>query len=358
MPLNVQEREQVGSPQKRVGTGMELRDIRDYRPGDARRNIVWKHSVRHRKLLCREFESESQMSSYLLLDIGSSMRQGELGRRPLDYASEVILAFAKSILAGHDALGLICFDSEIFRHEPTSNAPQQLQRILLHLEALNQIIDARFSDLSLNQIASKISGFLFHEQLVARDGGVQVPGLRQSVEYAWHMVWKHPDLQFPPHWKSDQHLIDSVLRTFCKAVGIELPYHNQQWNHLKSVGLQKSIDTASENLASGQMIVVISDFDDIFHWDGIFRSLKKARLRRQHLLFLCPFSPWFEDAPLPTSAKDITLRNIFTLEQWRRHKEIERHAAQYRIPLLSLDPLTSPAALLQRLQRLRQSARL
>ena len=43
-------------PQK--GEGTEFEALRDYAPGLDNRFIDWKHSARHRKLVCKEFRTE------------------------------------------------------------------------------------------------------------------------------------------------------------------------------------------------------------------------------------------------------------------------------------------------------------
>ncbi len=357
--LRLIQREQSGAPQKRAGAGTELRDIRDYRPGDARRNIVWKHSVRLQKLLCREFESETLMSSYLLLDIGQSMRQGIPGHRPIDYANEVVAAFSKASLASRDAVGLISFDGEIFRHDNAASGQRQLHRILLHLEELHQITDYPFSQMRLSHLAGWVGRFLFREGLLSRQDGQLPPTHHETVAYVWDLVWRHPELGFPKGWESDRQLVDKVLRYACRVLGIELPYRYHQWVTQKAVGLQESIEKASSSLHAGQLIAVLSDLDDIIHWDGILRSLKLVRQRRQHLVFLCPFTPWFEaEEAIRDQEQDKMLREIFILEQWRRRQRVERLAGQWHIPILSLEPKVAPATLLYRLQRLRFGGRL
>ncbi|TNE47077.1 MAG: DUF58 domain-containing protein [Deltaproteobacteria bacterium] len=357
--LRVMMREQTGAPQRRAGAGTELRDIRDYQAGDARRNIVWKHSVRLQKLLCREFESETLMSSYLILDIGQSMRQGVPGSRPIDYASEVVAAFSKASLDARDAVGLISYDGEIYRHDMLSTGQKQLQKILLHLEELPQMTEPKFAYMRLSHLAAWVGSFLYREGLLSRQGGQMAPSNHQTVAYIWDLVWRHPDLNFPKKWDSDRDLVEVVLRLFCKVVGIELPYRYHEWVTQKVVGLQTSLEHASNSLHAGQMIAVLSDMDDIIHWDGLVRTIKLIRQRRQHLVFLSPFSPWFEhEGAIRDTTQDKMLREIFTLEQWRRRRRLERLTGKWGIPILSMEPSVAPAALLKRLQRLRLGGRL
>lgn len=358
-PLRLEMREQPGAPQKRVGAGTELRDIRDYQPGDSRRNIVWKHSVRLQKLLCREFESETLMTSYLLFDMGQSMRQGTPGQRPIDYATEVVAAFCKASLAAKDAVGLVSFDGEIYRHSRADVGEQQFHRILLHLEDIHQVTDAEFAHMRLSHLASWVGHFLYREGLISQKHGQLPPSNYQTVAYLWDLFWRHPTLTFPQHWDSDRQLVEKVLRYFCRVIGLELPYRYHQWVTQKSVGLQQSLEQASSSLHAGQLIAVFSDLDDILHWDGILRVFKLIRQRRQHLVLLCPFSPWFEQQePEQKNAQDDMLRDIFTLDMWRHRQRVQRLAKKWGIPILSMEPEVAPVALLKRLQTLRWGGRI
>ena len=347
--------QQNGAPQKRRGTGTDLRDIREYLPGDSRRSIVWKHSLRHQKLLCRDFESEAPIHTYLLLDIGQSMREGNIGERKLDYACEVVSVFAKQALAQRDSVGLISFDGQIFHHDLPGNKKVQFQKILLHLEKLHQISEPDFSALGLNELCEWVSHHLFCEGLLAAQGGKEKPALRPTVEYVWDYIQQNPDLHFPKKWGSQQELIDIVLRSFCKDVGLELPYRYHQWVTRKSNGLADSIEEALKHLRGGQLLVVISDFGDILHWDGIFNALRLAKQRRHHIIFLSPFSPWFirEDGPNKDSTAAV-LQEILTLEQWTWRKRVQRSVGSLGIPVISADSKDAPIVLLDRLRRLRQ----
>ncbi len=49
--------------QRQLGDGSEFDALRDYQPGFDRRAIDWKHSARHRRLVCKEFRSERNTRS-------------------------------------------------------------------------------------------------------------------------------------------------------------------------------------------------------------------------------------------------------------------------------------------------------
>jgi uncharacterized protein (DUF58 family) len=58
----------------RPGSGSELLDLRDYRPGDPPKTIAWKVSARRDRLITKEFESEVPVRCTLFVDTSSSVR--------------------------------------------------------------------------------------------------------------------------------------------------------------------------------------------------------------------------------------------------------------------------------------------
>jgi len=71
--------EQIGLLQRpRRGEGMEFQQLREYREGDTPRQIDWKASARHGKLVSREYQDERNQQIVFLLDCGSRMQGREV----------------------------------------------------------------------------------------------------------------------------------------------------------------------------------------------------------------------------------------------------------------------------------------
>ncbi|MBX7106276.1 MAG: DUF58 domain-containing protein, partial [Gemmataceae bacterium] len=68
---------------RRPGTGSELLELRDYRPGDPPRQIAWKISARRDTLITREYESEVPLRCTLVIDSSAASRRGPAGKTPL-----------------------------------------------------------------------------------------------------------------------------------------------------------------------------------------------------------------------------------------------------------------------------------
>jgi len=92
---------------KKVGSGIEFADHRDYTPGDDFRYIDWNIYGRMKKLLLRLFEEEEDLTIYLMLDASKSMTMGRPSK--FDYARRVVAALAYIGLANLDRVNIIPF---------------------------------------------------------------------------------------------------------------------------------------------------------------------------------------------------------------------------------------------------------
>ena len=101
--------------QQEKGEGSEFDALRDYVPGLDSRFIDWKHSARHRKLLCKEFRIERNHPIVLAFDTGHLMIEPVDGLPRLDHAINAGLLLAWISLQGGDLVGLFGFD-EVLRH--------------------------------------------------------------------------------------------------------------------------------------------------------------------------------------------------------------------------------------------------
>lgn len=123
--------------QKQLGDGSEFDALRDYQPGFDRRAIDWKHSARHRRLVCKEFRSERNHQIILALDTGHLMREPIGGVPRLDHAINAALLLSYASLKGGDRVGLFGFDASVrLRAEPLGGVDRfpRLQRMTAALD--------------------------------------------------------------------------------------------------------------------------------------------------------------------------------------------------------------------------------
>ena len=103
---------------KKIGSGVEFADHRDYAPGDDFRYLDFHAYQRFDKLLVRLFEEEEDLSIYFIVDASSSMGFGD-GRK-LRHAKRLCAALAYVGLANLDRVSIVTANDQLSgRLEPT-----------------------------------------------------------------------------------------------------------------------------------------------------------------------------------------------------------------------------------------------
>jgi len=97
---------------RRPGSGSELLDLRDYRPGDPPKMIAWKPSARRDKLITKEFENDVPVRCVLFLDTSEGVRLGPPGNTLLTRMAGVAAAVAQASAGNRDLVGLTTFDEQ------------------------------------------------------------------------------------------------------------------------------------------------------------------------------------------------------------------------------------------------------
>jgi uncharacterized protein (DUF58 family) len=113
-----------------VGFSVEFASHREYAQGDDLRHVNWKLFARTNRLYVKQFDAETNMNLYLLLDVSSSMQCRSLGISKLEYGTALAAALTHLALKQHDAVGLVLLADEVLAHLPPRARPHQLQEIL------------------------------------------------------------------------------------------------------------------------------------------------------------------------------------------------------------------------------------
>jgi len=113
-----------------VGFSVEFASHREYAQGDDLRHVNWKLYARQKRLYVKQFDAETNMNLYLLLDVSSSMECKSLGVSKLEYGAALAAALTHLALKQHDAVGLILLADEVLAHLPPRARPHQLHEIL------------------------------------------------------------------------------------------------------------------------------------------------------------------------------------------------------------------------------------
>lgn len=117
------------------GSSIEFVEHRQYYPGDEIRHIDWRAYGKTGKYYVKEYEDETNLRCYLLVDASGSMAYSGSTLSKYDYARQLAAALGFLLLQQRDACGLITFDTKIRdRFNPSANA-QNFQRLVKMLEA-------------------------------------------------------------------------------------------------------------------------------------------------------------------------------------------------------------------------------
>ena len=113
-----------------VGFSVEFASHREYAPGDDLRHVNWKLFARQKRLYVKEFDAETNLNLYIVLDISRSMDCANSGISKLEYGSALAAALAHLALKQRDAVGITLYADEVVAHLEPKAKPQQLDEVL------------------------------------------------------------------------------------------------------------------------------------------------------------------------------------------------------------------------------------
>lgn len=117
------------------GFSVEFTEHRAYMPGDDIKRIDWKAYGKTDRFYIKQFEEETNLKSYLLVDASRSMAFASGGRlQKFSYAAYCASALAYLMIEQRDAVGLTLFDESIRVSLPPRGTRLYLKQILTELE--------------------------------------------------------------------------------------------------------------------------------------------------------------------------------------------------------------------------------
>ncbi|HVX15659.1 MAG TPA: DUF58 domain-containing protein [Pirellulales bacterium] len=142
------------SPQR--GYSIEFAEHREYTPGVDPRHIDWRVFGRRDKLYVKQYEEETSLRCYLLVDKSASMgykSDGPLTK--LEYASYLAASLAYLMAFQHDAIGLITYDTRVRDLVPPRQGPGHLRVIMERLEAAQTGDETNLSE-TFHELAERL----------------------------------------------------------------------------------------------------------------------------------------------------------------------------------------------------------
>jgi len=116
------------------GFSVEFEEHREYSPGDEIRRIDWKALGKFDRYFIKEYEDETNLRAYLLLDASASMNYASDGITKFDYACTLTASLAYLILKQQDAAGVVTFSNRVEAFIPPRAKRDYLTQILHALE--------------------------------------------------------------------------------------------------------------------------------------------------------------------------------------------------------------------------------
>ncbi len=255
-------------PDKVPGTGDDLRELREHQPGDPFKHIAWKASAARGHLMARTFEREQTRSMFVVLETGATMRDGVPGRGPLDQAMDLCHSLAEVCARTHDPLGLALVDGRVIDARPVLEGLAALQSTDRALLDLRRAVAEDLAPLSESQLLATVVHYL---RAVARvplpewhdnsHDNEQLAHVRQRTVMA--ALARLPERERQPLLRGPEPSVRadlSILRRFCRAMDVPLPYRGALPAPARVAGLVAGVRAAMTARKGPYALVVISDF--------------------------------------------------------------------------------------------------
>lgn len=141
------------SPYK--GFSVEFAEHKSYFPGDDIRYIDWKLYGRTDKFFIKQFEEDTNLRSYIVVDTSLSMGYGNPDETKLDYAGFLAVALGYLMLTQRDSVGLLTFNRTIVNFTPPRSGLAHLQYLMNSLESAQPSSQTKICH-ALQYLASRI----------------------------------------------------------------------------------------------------------------------------------------------------------------------------------------------------------
>lgn len=117
------------------GASVEFAEHKEYAPGDDLRRLDWKALGKFDRYYVREYEDETELRAYLLVDCSGSMGYGQPLTK-LQYAAVLAGALAYLLTRQRDSPALVAFADDVISYLPPRGRATQLAVLLRALDAL------------------------------------------------------------------------------------------------------------------------------------------------------------------------------------------------------------------------------
>ncbi len=153
----------------RHGFAVEFAQHREYAPGDDIKHLDWKVFGRTERYAIKQYEQETNLIAWLIVDGSESMRYSSGGRTKYEFASLAAAALGYLILQQTDSIGLAIYADRVERYLRPSARGTTHFRELLTLLSQGPTATAAQTGRSLDELAGRLGRrgvvFLFSDCL-------------------------------------------------------------------------------------------------------------------------------------------------------------------------------------------------
>jgi uncharacterized protein (DUF58 family) len=172
------------------GFSVEFAEHRQYGPGDEIRHIDWRAFGKTDRYYVKEFEEETNLKAYLVVDSSGSM--GYAGRTvsKFEHARRLAASLAYLMISQRDAVGLVTFDDSVRAMIPPRSAPNHFSVLCKVLEDTRTGGETPLSGI-LHALAERIRrrGLV----IILSDGFDQIDALSNALRHLRH---RHHEVLF------------------------------------------------------------------------------------------------------------------------------------------------------------------
>lgn len=165
------------------GFSVEFAEHRQYGPGDEIRHIDWRALGKTDRYYVKEYEEETNLRAYLVLDTSGSMGYAGRTASKLEHARQLAATLAYLMIGQRDAVGLVTFDTDIRAAIPPRSAPGHFSVLCRALE------DAKAGgEAPLSGILDALAGRIRRRGLVVilSDGFDRLDDLTNALRHLRH----------------------------------------------------------------------------------------------------------------------------------------------------------------------------
>jgi uncharacterized protein (DUF58 family) len=137
------------------GSSVEFAEYRKYVPGDDTRRLDWKAFARSDRFFIKEFEADTNLRAYFVVDASGSMKFTGKGEAKIQYARRIAASLAYLLVNQGDAAGLSICTDKLHLEVPPSRRAAHLERFFSTLDKLEPAGETGLID-ALHTIAEKI----------------------------------------------------------------------------------------------------------------------------------------------------------------------------------------------------------